>query len=135
MPERLTAISGDEVVWLSFPRSTSNRKAVYSRCSRKLISGVNHRTTTLAVRGDDTVFQNKLRSIEAHRSHLPIAALVESIRQNGPYEYLRDVHFRLYSSKKYHALFAVLVVQPNAKVTGRRPKSLEYGKRAVRRSG
>ena len=60
----------------------------------------------LAVRGDDTVFQNKLRSIEAYRSQLQLAALVDSIRQDGPDEDLRDVHFRLYSSKKYHALFA-----------------------------
>ena len=60
----------------------------------------------LEVRGDDTVFQKKLRSIEAYRSQLQIAALVDSIRQDGPYEYLRDVHFRLYSSKKYRSLFA-----------------------------
>ena len=46
------------------------------------------------------------RSIEAYRSQLQIAALVDSIRQDGPYEYLRDVHFRLYSSKKYRPLFA-----------------------------
>lgn len=60
----------------------------------------------LEVCGDDTVFQNKLRSIEAYRSQLQIAALVDSIRKDGPYEYLRDVHFRLYSSKKYRPLFA-----------------------------
>ena len=52
------------------------------------------------------VFQHKLRSIEAYRSQLQIASLVDSIRQDGPYEYLRDVHFRLYSSKKYRPLFA-----------------------------
>ena len=46
-----------------------------------------------------------LRSIEAYRSQLQIASLVDSIRQDGPYEYLRDVHFRLYSSKKYRPLF------------------------------
>lgn len=60
----------------------------------------------LEVRGNDEVFQHKLRSIEAYRSQLQIASLVESIRQDGPYEYLRDVHFRLYSSKKYRPLFA-----------------------------
>lgn len=60
----------------------------------------------LEVCGDDSVFQNKLRSIEAYRSQLQIASLVDSIRQDGPYEYLRDVHFRLYSSKKYRPLFA-----------------------------
>ena len=60
----------------------------------------------LEIRGDDSVFQNKLRSIEAYRSQLQIASLVDSIRQDGPYEYLRDVHFRLYSSKKYRSLFA-----------------------------
>ena len=58
------------------------------------------------VRGNDDVFQHKLRSIEAYRSQLQIASLVDSIRQDGPYEYLRDVHFRLYSSKKYRPLFA-----------------------------
>ena len=60
----------------------------------------------LEVRGNDDVFQHKLRSIEAYRSQLQIASLVDSIRQDGPYEYLRDVHFRLYSSKKYRPLFA-----------------------------
>lgn len=59
----------------------------------------------LEVRANDEVFQRKLRSIEAYRSQLQIAALVESIRQDGPFEYLRDVHFRLYSSKKYRPLF------------------------------
>ena len=60
----------------------------------------------LEVCGNDEVFQQKLRSIEAYRSQLQIAALVESIRKDGPYEYLRDVHFRLYSSKKYRPMFA-----------------------------
>ncbi len=60
----------------------------------------------LEVRGNDDAFQHKLRSIEAYRSQLQIASLAESIRQDGPYEYLRDVHFRLYSSKKYRTLFA-----------------------------
>ena len=60
----------------------------------------------LEVCGNDSVFQNKLRSIEAYRSQLQIASLVNSIRRDGPYEYLRDVHFRLYSSKKYRPLFA-----------------------------
>jgi len=60
----------------------------------------------LEVRGNDDVFQHKLRSIEAYRSQLQIASLVDSIRQDGPYEYLRDVHFQLYSSKKYRPLFA-----------------------------
>lgn len=59
----------------------------------------------LEIRGNDEVFQHKLRSIEAYRSQLQIAALVESIRRDGPYEYLRDVHFRLYSSRKYRSLF------------------------------
>ena len=43
---------------------------------------------------------------ERYRSQLQIASLVDSIRQDGPYESLRDVHFRLYSSKKYRSLFA-----------------------------
>lgn len=60
----------------------------------------------LEIRGNDDAFRNKLRSIEAYRSQLQIASLVESIRKDGPYEYLRDVHFRLYSSKKYRPLFA-----------------------------
>ena len=60
----------------------------------------------LEIRGNDDVFQHKLRSIEAYRSQLQIASLVDTIRQDGPYEYLRDIHFRLYSSKKYRPLFA-----------------------------
>lgn len=50
-------------------------------------------------------FEAKLRSIEAYRSQLQIAALVRNVREAGPYEYVRDVAFRLYSAATWRPRF------------------------------
>ena len=55
--------------------------------------------------GNEDVFERKLKSIEAYQSQLQIDALIQIAREAGPYEYLREVNFRLYSPKNYRALF------------------------------
>ena len=45
-------------------------------------------------------------SIAAYRSQTQIARLVESIRQAGPTEYVRELNFRFYSPNNYKPMFA-----------------------------
>jgi LmbE family N-acetylglucosaminyl deacetylase len=60
----------------------------------------------LEIIGDEETFRTKLASIEAYRSQLQIAVLVDRIRQAGAYEYVREVAFELYSPDHYKSLFA-----------------------------
>ncbi|MHC4876609.1 MAG: PIG-L deacetylase family protein [Planctomycetota bacterium] len=60
----------------------------------------------LEVHGDQSAFDAKLKSIAAYESQLQIAELVQKIREDGPYEYIRDIEFDLYSPRRYRALFA-----------------------------
>ena len=60
----------------------------------------------LEVHGDESAFDAKLKSIAAYESQLQIAELVQKIREDGPYEYIRDVEFNLYSPRRYRSLFA-----------------------------
>lgn len=60
----------------------------------------------LEVHGDGAAFDAKLKSIAAYESQLQIAELVQKIREDGPYEYIRDVEFNLYSPRRYRSLFA-----------------------------
>jgi LmbE family N-acetylglucosaminyl deacetylase len=60
----------------------------------------------LEVHGDQSAFDAKLNSIAAYESQLQIAELVQKIREDGPYEYIRDVEFNLYSPRRYRSLFA-----------------------------
>jgi len=60
----------------------------------------------LEVHGDESAFDTKLKSIAAYESQLQIAELVQKIREDGPYEYIRDVEFNLYSPRRYRSLFA-----------------------------
>jgi LmbE family N-acetylglucosaminyl deacetylase len=59
----------------------------------------------LEIIGDDEVFRTKLRSIEVYRSQEQISAVVESLRKAGPYEYIREYEFRLFSPQIYRGLF------------------------------
>ena len=59
----------------------------------------------LEIRGSDDAFAAKLKSIEAFRSQLQIDALVASVRNSGPFEYVRELNFRLYSPQTYRSLF------------------------------
>ena len=49
--------------------------------------------------------ETKLRSIGAYQSQQQIAAMVESARKTGAYEYMREVQFRLYSPETYKPMF------------------------------
>lgn len=60
----------------------------------------------LEIVGDEAAFEAKLKSIAAYESQLQIAELVQQIREDGPYEYIRDVEFRLYSPRRYRSLFS-----------------------------
>ena len=60
----------------------------------------------LEIVGDNSAFEIKLDSIMAYESQLQIAELVQRIREDGPYEYIRDVEFQLYSPRRYRSLFS-----------------------------
>jgi len=60
----------------------------------------------LELRGDEKSLSKKLQSIEAYRSQEQIAQLIESLRRGGPYEYLHELTFPLYSPSHYRPLFA-----------------------------
>jgi len=60
----------------------------------------------LEIVGDNSAFEVKLESIMAYESQLQIAELVQRIREDGPYEYIRDVEFQLYSPRRYRSLFS-----------------------------
>ncbi len=59
----------------------------------------------LQVAGDDEVFQTKLTALESFRSQEQIAALVNSVREAGSFEYFREVAFNLYSAQTYRSMF------------------------------
>jgi LmbE family N-acetylglucosaminyl deacetylase len=60
----------------------------------------------LEIIGDEAMFRTKLASIEVYRSQIQIGGLVESLRKAGPYEYVRESEFRLFSPETYKPLFA-----------------------------
>lgn len=60
----------------------------------------------IEVVGNDEVFQTKLSSIAAYRSQVQISSLVAGLRKAGPYEYIREHEFRLFSPDNYKPLFA-----------------------------
>lgn len=60
----------------------------------------------LEIIGDDEAFQKKLDSISVFRSQVQISSLVAGLRSAGPYEYVRDFEFKLFSPENYKALFA-----------------------------
>jgi len=60
----------------------------------------------LEIIGDAEVFQIKLDSIAVYKSQIQIERLVESLRRAGPYEYVRESEFRLFTPDTYKPLFA-----------------------------
>ncbi len=60
----------------------------------------------LEIRGSEQVFQTKLQSIQLYRSQIQIGGLVATLREAGPYEYVRESEFNLFSPDHYKALFA-----------------------------
>ena len=60
----------------------------------------------LQVQSGGPAFEKKLASIAAYRSQVQIARLVETIRNAGPTEYVRELNFRFYSPNNYKPMFA-----------------------------
>ncbi len=60
----------------------------------------------LQIQAGSEAFEKKLASIAAFRSQTQIARLVETIRQAGPTEYVRELNFRFYSPNNYKPMFA-----------------------------
>ena len=60
----------------------------------------------LELRTDAATFEKKLAGIEAYRSQLQIAQLVDNMRKAGPFEYLREMNFRFYSPENHKRAFA-----------------------------
>lgn len=54
----------------------------------------------------DALFDNKVKSIARFQSQRQIAAMVESCRKTGAFEYYKARPFNLYDASKYKALFA-----------------------------
>jgi len=59
----------------------------------------------LEIIGDDDAFQTKLHSIGVYKSQVQIESLVDSLRKAGPYEYVRESEFRLFTPDTYKPLF------------------------------
>jgi LmbE family N-acetylglucosaminyl deacetylase len=70
----------------------------------------------LEIISDDETFQTKLRSIAVYKSQVQIERLVESLRRAGPYEYVRESEFRLFTPDTYKPFFA-----SHAAVNGGKP--------------
>jgi LmbE family N-acetylglucosaminyl deacetylase len=60
----------------------------------------------LEIKMSGNAFEKKLASIAAYRSQTQIARLVETIRNAGPTEYVRELNFRFYSPNNYKPMFA-----------------------------
>lgn len=60
----------------------------------------------LEIKGNEQVFQTKLQSIQRYRSQIQIGGLVATLREAGPYEYVRESEFNLFSPDHYKSLFA-----------------------------
>ena len=63
------------------------------------------KSPNLEVIADEVHFRRKLESIAAYQSQVQIAAIVEQVKKAGPFEYFREVPFRLYSAETYRPLF------------------------------
>ncbi len=60
----------------------------------------------LEIKGNEQIFQTKLQSIQRYRSQIQIGGLVATLREAGPYEYVRESEFNLFSPDHYKSLFA-----------------------------
>lgn len=69
----------------------------------------------LEIIGDAAVFQTKLDSIAVYKSQIQIGSLVDSLRRGGPYEYVRESEFRLFTPDSYKSLFAASAADDSTK--------------------
>lgn len=59
----------------------------------------------LQIRTSPALLEKKLNAIAAFRSQKQIQAEIDIIKNAGPVEYIRDLHFKLYSPQIYNDLF------------------------------
>lgn len=59
----------------------------------------------LMIEGDTALFQRKLNSVNCYVSQKQIGAMVGSLREAGPMEFLRNIRFALYHPSVYMSLF------------------------------
>lgn len=59
----------------------------------------------LRIQTAEAFLEKKLDSIAAFKSQLQIASLIDIVRKSGPYEYLRELNFKLYQPAAYYDMF------------------------------
>lgn len=59
----------------------------------------------LRLHAPDWAMEKKLQAVAEFRSQKQIAGLVESLKKNGPWEYLRPLEFSLYNPAVYREMF------------------------------
>ncbi len=53
----------------------------------------------------ESLLEKKLEAIAEFKSQVQIGALIDVVRKSGPYEYLREMAFRLYQPTAYYDMF------------------------------
>lgn len=53
----------------------------------------------------EAYLEKKLNAIAAFKSQKQIASLIDIVRKSGPYEYLRELNFKLYQPAAYYDMF------------------------------
>lgn len=53
----------------------------------------------------EAYLEKKLNAIAAFKSQKQIASLIDIVRKSGPYEYLRELNFKLYQPMAYYDMF------------------------------
>lgn len=53
----------------------------------------------------EAYLEKKLNAIAAFKSQKQIASLIDIVRKSGPYEYLRELNFKLYQPTAYYDMF------------------------------
>ncbi len=59
----------------------------------------------LKIKTDEELLQRKIDGIRCFRSQTQIESLIQIVQQSGPEEYMRALHFKLYSPKSYRDRF------------------------------
>jgi LmbE family N-acetylglucosaminyl deacetylase len=59
----------------------------------------------LRIKTTNLLLEKKLKAISAFKSQEQIGSLVEIVKKSGPYEYLRELEFKLYQPSSYYEMF------------------------------
>jgi hypothetical protein len=62
-------------------------------------------TPDIQIAASQAYLERKIDAINEFKSQTQISAIIDIVRENGPYEYFRTIGFNLYSPAKYKALF------------------------------